>query len=116
MTGRRGSRSEAATPDDEGFEQRPNVRWENDFGPDTPMWQHYLMAAACMAAVLGFPAVTIFLLGDARQEGAAPALDAGGVAAFLAVLALLLAIALRGERRAIRIRRFFERRPGDAPD
>ena len=102
--------------DDEDFEPRPNVRWENDFGPDTPMWQRYHMAAGCMAAVLGFLAVAIFLLGDAREEGAAPPLSAGDVVAFIGLLALVLVIALRGERWAIRIRRFFERRPDDTQD
>ncbi len=94
---------------DERFEQRPNVRWENDFGPDTAMWKRYLMAAICMALVLGFLAVAIFVLGDA---GSGAPIDFRNAAAFIGGMVLLLVIALRGERWAIRIRRFFEGRPG----
>lgn len=96
---------------DNDFEQRPNVRWENDFGPDSPMWKRYLMAAACAALVLGFLAAAIFLLGDA-PGAAIESADLLGTAAFVGGLALIVVIALFAERWAIRVRHFFADRFG----
>jgi len=92
------------------FEQRPNVRWDNDFGPETAMWLRYVMAGACVALVFGFLAVVIFLLGDNPGTKDAPPIEILDAAAFVGGVALILAIALRGEAWAIRIRHFFERR------
>jgi hypothetical protein len=52
----------------DGLDERPNVRWESDFGPATPLWRRFLLAAVLVALVLGFLAAAIFLLGDAPGD------------------------------------------------
>ncbi|MCP5368461.1 MAG: hypothetical protein H6907_13275 [Hyphomicrobiales bacterium] len=93
--------------DDDGFEQRPNVRWENDFGPRTPMWQRYLMAAGAVVVVGLFLGFALFSgLGSPQRD--AP--DGGpSVWLFLVVIAAVVVIALGAEGWVLRLRRRFGR-------
>ncbi len=92
--------------DDSEFEQRSNVRWESDFGPSTPTWRRYLAAVLCMGAVLGFLGFAVFGLPEKPRAGS----DGPDLWVFALVVGLIIVIALRGERWAIRVRHFFEGR------
>ena len=94
--------------DDDGFEQRPNVRWENDFGPRTPMWKRYLMAAGALVVVALFFGFVLSGGLGAPDRG-----DAGGggpsIWLFVVVIGLVVVIALGAEGWALRLRRWFRK-------
>jgi len=88
--------------DEDGFEQRPNVRWENDFGPRTAMWKRYLMAFAAMAVVVLFFGFVI--MGGLSSETAARETGGDRIWWFVGVLVLVVAIALGAESWALKLR------------
>jgi hypothetical protein len=98
---------------DDGTDERPNVRWETDFGPATPLWKRYLLAAVLIALVAGFLAAAIFLLGD--RPGARTAAEPWLLPALIGLAVVFTVVSVFGERWAIRIRTFFGGR-ADPPD
>ncbi len=98
---------------DDGTDERPNLHWETDFGPATPMWRRYLLAEVLVALVAGFLAAATFLLGD--RPGDRAAVDPWLLPALIGLAVVFTVISLFGERWAIRIRGFFAGRP-DPPE
>lgn len=94
---------------------RPNVRWENDFGPNKPMWLRYMMAAALAVFVFGFLAFAIVMgqQGDLRQS--APLSTASNETwawyVFPPLFALVVLISIKAEAWAIRLKKIFKSKP-----
>jgi len=94
---------------------RPNVRWENDFGPNKPMWLRYLMAAALAVFVFGFLAFAIVMgqQGDFRQSAPLSTGDDETWSWFVfpPLFALVVLVSIKAEAWAIRLKAIFKSKP-----
>ena len=97
--------------DEEDEFDRPNVRWENDFGPNKAMWVRYLMAAGVIVLVVGFLAFAI-LMGREREIARGDEIRETWSWFILGPLfALVMLISIKGEACAIWIKSLFTTKP-----
>lgn len=98
--------------DDDDFE-RPNVRWENDFGPNKAMWVRYLMAAGVAVLIIGFLSFAIMMGRESEIRRGAEIRETWSWFVLGPLFALVVLISLKGEAWAIRIKAKFHKNPED---
>jgi len=92
---------------------RPNVRWENDFGPDKAMWVRYLMAAGVALGVIAFLTFAIMMGREREVQRGVEAPETWSWFILVPLMALIVLISLKGAAVAIRIKAMFVKPPTD---